>query len=270
MSLIETTDADLLRSEVETLRQILETHEQSSYEQARKLENALEELERSNRELDQFAYAASHDLRAPLRGISNLVSWLEEDHSSSLADEAKDYLRMMRVRVQRLETLIEGLLEFSRIGRVRGSTAETNVEEMVREVIDLLGPPEGIEVEVTSSLPSLRTEHVRLRQVFHNLLGNAFKYARLQVSVGVEKEGEFYRFHVSDDGEGIPQEYQDRIWGIFQRLESREEVQGTGIGLAMVKKIVEDQGGLAWVVSKPAEGATFYFHWPANSRETDS
>lgn len=270
MSPIQITETDRLRSEVETLRQILETHEQTSYEQAVKLEKALEELERSNRELDQFAYAASHDLRAPLRGISNLVTWLEEDHGESLNAEAKDYLRLMRSRVGRLETLIEGLLEFSRIGRVRSSMAETNVEEMVREVNDLLSPPEGIRIDIETPLPSLRTERLRLRQVFHNLLGNAVKYARSRVGVGAEKEGAFYRFHVSDDGEGIPREYQAKIWGIFQRLETREDVEGTGIGLAMVKKIVEDQGGRAWVVSKHGEGATFYFQWPANPREAQS
>lgn len=270
MSPIEIADTDRLRSEVETLRQILETHEKTSFEQARKLEKALEDLERSNRELDQFAYAASHDLRAPLRGISNLVTWLEEDHSESLDEEAKEYLRLMRSRVGRLEMLIEGLLEFSRIGRVRGSMAETNVEEMVREVTDMLGPAEGIAVEVETPLPSLRTERLRLRQVFHNLLTNAVKYARSRVKVGAEREGAYFRFHVSDDGEGIPEEYQTKIWGIFQRLETREEVEGTGIGLAMVKKIVEDQGGRAWVVSKPGEGATFYFQWPAASGGSES
>ncbi|HET7221374.1 MAG TPA: ATP-binding protein [Vicinamibacterales bacterium] len=223
-------------------------------------------LERSNKELDSFAYAASHDLRAPLRGIANLAQWIEEDllGSENLKSETREMLELMRVRMHRMEELIEGLLQYSRAGRVHHEPERVNVGELVGEVVDLLSPPETVVVLADRDMPTIRTERLLLQQVFMNLIGNALKHAAgadAAIEIGCKRVGPFYEFSVTDNGPGIAPEFHDRIWGIFQTLEARDRVEGAGIGLALVKKIVEAQGGRAWVESAPGAGATFRFLW---------
>jgi signal transduction histidine kinase len=223
-------------------------------------------LERSNRELDTFAYAASHDLRAPLRGIANLAQWIEEDllADGSIKDETRDMLELMRVRMHRMEGLIEGLLDYSRAGRSHQAPETINVGRVVRDAVDLLSPPDGVTIVIAPDLPSISTERVLLQQVFMNLIGNAIKHANrsdVVVEVSGRRVGPFYEFSVKDNGPGIAPDFQDRIWGIFQTLETRDRVEGAGIGLALVKKIVESKGGRAWVESGIGQGATFRFLW---------
>ena len=223
-------------------------------------------LERSNKELDSFAYAASHDLRAPLRGIANLAQWIEEDILAieGLKTDTRDMLELMRVRMHRMEGLIEGLLQYSRAGRVHQEPERVDVGELVRESVDLLSPPETVAVLVEADMPTIRTERLLLQQVFMNLIGNAIKHAAGgdgEIAIGWKRVGPFYEFSVTDNGPGIAPEFHDRIWGIFQTLEARDRVEGTGIGLALVKKIVEAQRGRAWVESAPGAGATFRFLW---------
>jgi PAS domain S-box-containing protein len=223
-------------------------------------------LERSNKELDSFAYAASHDLRAPLRGIANLAQWIEEDllASENLKGDTRDMLELMRVRMHRMEGLIEGLLQYSRAGRVHHDPERVNVGELVREVVDLLSPPEHVAILVERDMPTILTERLLLQQVFMNLIGNALKHAASEdgsIEIGCKRVGPFYEFSVKDNGPGIAPEFHDRIWGIFQTLETRDRVEGAGIGLALVKKIVEAQRGRAWVESAAGAGATFRFLW---------
>jgi PAS domain S-box-containing protein len=223
-------------------------------------------LERSNKELDSFAYAASHDLRAPLRGIANLAQWIEEDLASSgeLKAETGEMLELMRVRMHRMEGLIEGLLQYSRAGRVHQTPERVKVGALVREVVDLLGPPESVAIVIEPDLPTIETERLMLQQVFMNLIGNAVKHATgpgPRVEISARRVGPFYEFSVRDNGPGIAPEYHERIWGIFQTLEPRDRVEGAGIGLALVKKMVESQRGRAWVESAPGTGATFRFLW---------
>jgi light-regulated signal transduction histidine kinase (bacteriophytochrome) len=223
-------------------------------------------LERSNKELDSFAYAASHDLRAPLRGIANLAQWIEEDLAGSgdLKPDTREMLELMRVRMHRMEGLIEGLLHYSRAGRVHQTPERVDVGALVREVVDLLGPPAEIEIIVEPDLPTFETERLLLQQVFMNLIGNAIKHAtgsNPRIDITGRRVGPFYEFSVKDNGPGIAPEFHDRIWGIFQTLEARDRVEGAGIGLALVKKIVESQRGRAWVESAPGTGATFRFLW---------
>jgi PAS domain S-box-containing protein len=222
-------------------------------------------LERSNRELDAFAYAASHDLRAPLRGIANLSHWIEEDLQASLTEEARGMLSLMRSRTSRMEGLVEGLLQYSRAGRVRQPAVPVDTDALVREVVDLLAPPDSVTVAIGPALPTLVTERLPLQQVFLNLIGNAIKHAGrtdVRVDVSVRIADGVPVFSVSDDGAGIAPEYHERIWGIFQTLEARDKVEGTGIGLSLVKKIVESHGGQVGLVSAPGAGATFSFSWP--------
>ena len=220
-------------------------------------------LERSNRELDAFAYAASHDLRAPLRGIANLAQWIEEDLQGDLKEETREMLQLMRSRMHRMESLIEGILQYSRAGRSQAAPERVAVADLLHEVLDLLAPGPAARIELPADLPVVISERLPLQQVFMNLLSNALKYGgpAPSVMVSARDAGLFYEFSVSDDGPGIPPEFTDRIWGIFQTLEPRDKVEATGIGLALVKKLVEAQGGRAWVESKAGEGATFRFLW---------
>lgn len=223
-------------------------------------------LERSNRELDSFAYAASHDLRAPLRGIANLAQWIEEDllGTDQLKSETREMLELMRGRMHRMEHLIEGLLQYSRAGRVHQDPESINVGVLVRDVIDLLSPPASVSIAIAKDMPTIETERLLLQQVFMNLIGNAIKHANrddASVIVGWRRIGPYYEFSVSDNGPGIAPEFHDRIWGIFQTLEARDRVEGAGIGLALVKKLVEGQAGRVWLESIPGEGATFKFLW---------
>jgi PAS domain S-box-containing protein len=222
-------------------------------------------LEISNRELDSFAYAASHDLRAPLRGIANLAQWIEEDLASQgMREETREMLQLMRVRMHRMESLIEGLLEYSRAGRTRQRPERVDTARLVAEIVDLLSPPEEVVVSVAGDVPTFRTERLPLQQVLQNLISNAIKHARRddpQITIAARDAGDFYEFSVADNGAGIERRYHDRIWGIFQTLETRDKVEGTGIGLALVKKLVDSQGGRAWVESEPGRGATFKFFW---------
>jgi signal transduction histidine kinase len=251
-------------------KEALRLSEEHLRRRAEELARLATALERSNRELDAFAYAASHDLRAPLRGIANLAQWIEEDLTGQklLSDDTAQMLQLMRSRMHRMEGLIEGLLEYSRAGRVHHKPESVDVGRLVREVVDLLAPPEPVQVVVGPGLPTLRTERLPLQQIFMNLISNGVKHAKRDdavVEVSVRENGSFYEFTVSDNGIGIPAEFQGRIWGIFQTLEARDKVEGTGIGLALVKKLVESAGGRVWVESKPGEGAAFKFAWPRST-----
>jgi len=223
-------------------------------------------LERSNRELNQFAYVASHDLKTPLRGIANLAQWIEEDLGEAMTDGAREHIRVLLSRVQRMGSLIDGILAYARAGRVEGQREAIDVGQMVQEVRDLLSPPSGLfAVSVTSHLPRVTAVRTPFQQVWMNLLGNAFKHARregAEVRIGAIDRGADWEFWVADNGPGIAPQYHQRVFGIFQTLASRDKLEGTGIGLATVKKLVESAGGRVWVESQPGQGATFRFTWP--------
>jgi signal transduction histidine kinase len=222
-------------------------------------------LEKSNHDLDQFAYVTSHDLRAPLRGISNLSQWVEEDIADHLTDKSREFLHLLRGRVRRLEDLIQGVLDYSRAGRVADPVTDVDVGKLVRECVDMLAPPQGTQVQVDANLPLLRTTRVPLQQVFMNLIGNALKYnpkPEARVQIGAEPVGDGWEFYVRDNGPGIAPRYHAQIWGMFQTLQSRDRIESTGMGLAIVRKIVEAHGGRAWIDPPQGEGSTFRFTWP--------
>jgi signal transduction histidine kinase len=223
-------------------------------------------LERSNTELDQFAYVASHDLKAPLRGIANLAQWIEEDLPGEAPAEVKEHLELLKGRAHRMEGLIDGILQYSRAGRVRSAFEDVDTRALVKEVVDLLDPPDTLEIEIASELPTLHAERLPLQQVFMNLLGNSIKYVGRpdgRIRVEAEMAHGTYEFSVTDNGPGIAPGYHERSFGIFQTLEARDKVDGTGIGLSLVKKIVEHRGGRVWVESDEGAGATFRFTWPS-------
>ena len=222
-------------------------------------------LRKRNLELDQFAYVVSHDLKAPLRAIANLSSWIEEDLSDSMTEDTVHQMNLLRGRVHRMEGLIEGLLQYSRVGRIQVASETVKVEKLLAEIIDSLAPPSGFEVKVEPGMPTFVTERLSLQQVFANLISNAIKHNRSEsghVKISVKELEDFYEFSVADDGPGIAPQYHDKVFVIFQTLEARDKVENTGIGLSLVKKIVEGQGGSISLESAEGEGATFGFTWP--------
>ena len=233
------------------------------------LTNALESLEQRNQELDQFAYVTSHDLKAPLRAIANLATWIEEDLGDRLPEENKKQFELLKNRVHRMEGLINGLLEYSRIGRSRQPVETVDVGALVAEITDSLSPPDGFTVEIKSDMPVLRTKRVLLSQVLSNLINNAIKHHHRkdgQVQVSARDLGDFYEFIVADDGPGIDPAYHRKIFTIFQTLRPRDDLESTGIGLSLVQKTVAAEGGKIMLESEADQGAIFRFTWPKEPR----
>jgi PAS domain S-box-containing protein len=225
------------------------------------------ELEKSNRELDQFAYSASHDLKAPLRAVHNLAQWVIEDAGPLLPDASKEHLDLMLERIARMEGLLTDLLAYSRVGRVQHEPEPVDLGNLVRGVIELLAPPPDFRFLV-GQLPTLLVERAPLEQVFRNLIGNAVKHhdrGAGRIEVGVQDRGDYLEFFVRDDGPGIAPEYHQQVFQMFQTLRPRDEVEGSGMGLALVKKIVENQRGHVMLDSAPGQGATFRFTWRKDS-----
>lgn len=229
----------------------------------------IEALERTNAELDQFAYAASHDLRAPLRGIANLAGWIEEDLGAIAPKKVRDHIAMLKSRTARMDRLIHGLLDLARVGRARQKPERVDVTELLHETIDLLSPPPQSRILIIGSMPTLYSERYALQQVLLNLIGNALQHAgRTDVVVRItslEREDEV-ELSIADDGVGIPPELQAQCWEVFQTLKSRDVVDTPGIGLAIVKKQVEANEGRAWFVPRPKTGVDVRFTWRKRAR----
>jgi len=232
-----------------------------------KLAASVEELQRSNAELEQFAYVASHDLKAPLRGIDNLATWIEEDMAEVMNDESREHMGLLRGRVRRLEALLSDLLAYSRVGRVKTEIAMVDMDELIDEVFDLNRPGDGYKLEKAGAMPVFATARVPMEQLLRNLFSNALKHHDRDsgvITVAVANRGDCYEFSVRDDGPGIPVDLQDRIFGMFQTLQSRDAVEGSGMGLAIVKKLIESLGCWIKVESDPEQGrgTCFRFTWP--------
>ena len=231
----------------------------------RALEQKSEELERSNRDLEQFAYVASHDLKAPLRAIEILVEWLQEDLTTFEGGEVQQNLALLKQRTARLHRLLDDLMAYSRAARKPGEIHEVDTRLLTTDLFTLLAPPASMRTEASTSLPLIRAHQAPLEQVLRNLINNAIKHHPTKdgrVRVYAQDKGDELLFAVEDDGTGIPQEYAEKVFQMFQTLQPRDDMEGSGMGLAIVKRIVEWQGGRIWFHGGPGGcGTVFKFTW---------
>lgn len=227
------------------------------------------ELEAANQDLAEFAYVVSHDLKAPLRGVSLLSEWLAQDYASRLGPEGVALFGKLRHRVQEMHALVDGVLAYTRIGHAAEDEVEVDLRQVVHQVIQSLACPAGIQFEVPSNLPVVRSRPQQLTQVFQNLLDNAVKFLGRPegtITVQARRQTAGWEFAVSDNGPGIPPRHHARIFLIFQRLDPRPDIPGTGIGLSLVKRTIETRGGRITVESAEGAGTTFRFTWPDEPR----
>lgn len=252
-----TQDLRLRQSDLETARYHLEAR------------NA--ELEEANKELDQFAFVASHDLKAPLRGIIQLSGWIKEDIQDQLTPETAEYMRLLQSRTQRLECLLDDLLSYSRAGRKNGEIRTFNVQQRVAELFQLLSPPLGFQLLCHDEIGDITTFSTPFDLVIRNLMGNAIKHhdrAEGMIWVHAWEADSRYHFSVQDDGPGVPPEYHAKVFELFHTLRPRDEVEGTGLGLSIIKKILERYECEFRLESDGVRGTCFTFTWPTPSQIT--
>jgi light-regulated signal transduction histidine kinase (bacteriophytochrome) len=245
----------------------------ASLEQAHRLEaERAAELERSNRELEAFSYTISHDLRAPLRHLDGYARILQEDAGEQLAPELRAYLDTISDSSRRMGMLIDDLLAFSRLGRKPVTRTHVDIADLTRRAYDEVGGSRAPASFDVGELPDAHADPVLLRQAWVNLLSNALKYsapkgAQARIEVTGERRGPVNVYRFSDNGVGFDMRYADKLFGVFQRMHSQEEFEGTGVGLAIVRQIVERHGGRVHADAEPGRGATFTLELPAEETE---
>jgi PAS domain S-box-containing protein len=253
-----TEDITLQRQADEVLRQAHDQLEELVHSRT-------EELQQTNRELTSLVYAVTHDLKAPLRGMSRLADWLAEDHAAALGAEGGALIVKLQARVRQLHALIDGILAYSRIGRTSEPNLPVDLNVVISEISRLIDPPAAFSIRVPESLPTVSGVPHQLHQLFQNLIENAMKFMDKPqgwVHVSCRRHGPAWEFSVADNGPGIPERFHSKVFDLFQRLETRPDRNGTGIGLTLVKRIVETRGGIIAIASEEGHGTTFRFTWP--------
>ncbi|MBD3287038.1 GHKL domain-containing protein [candidate division WOR-3 bacterium] len=222
-------------------------------------------LEKSNQELEDFVYIVSHDLKAPLRAIIGFAEFLKEDYADRLDKQGQDYVRRMVESAERMQQLINDLLELSRIGRYKNPYVEINAGELALKAVEFINPPDDVKIDIADDMPDIFCDEVRMQQVLANLITNAMKYndkekKKIEIAWIPNEDEDLDEFTISDNGIGIEAKHLERIFKIFQRLHTRDEYGGgTGVGLNIVKKIIEQHGGTIWVESEVGKGTCFHF-----------
>ena len=236
-------------------------------------EQLLEKLNKVEQEFKDFAYIISHDMKAPLRAVKALTEWLAADYADKFDDEGKEQLKLLISRVGRMHNLIDGALQYSRIGRVTEEPEQIDLNELLTEAIETVDPPANIHITIENQLPVIVSESTRIKQVFENLLSNAVRFMDKpegKVMVSCTEEDDCWKFSVSDNGPGIEETNFERVFKIFQTLQPKDQLETTGVGLTLVKKIVELYGGRVWIESKVGEGSTFFFTLPKQTTAVTS
>lgn len=256
---IDVSDRKKAQKEIEELNQDLE----------KKVYERTEQLESVNKEMESFSYSVSHDLRAPLRAINGYAKILEEDYGKTLDEEANRLLSTIRYNAQRMGTLIDDLLAFSRLGRKELNKTELDIQELVEGAISELNKTIEHKAEIKiEKLNNSKGDYALINQAFYNLIANAVKYSSKKfnpiVKISSELKDDEVIYCISDNGAGFDMKYVGKLFGVFQRLHSTEEFEGTGVGLAIVQRIINKHGGKVWAEAKINEGASFYFSLPLN------
>ncbi len=229
------------------------------------LEATINELQRANKELQEFAYITAHDLKTPLRGIGTLANWLSTDYADKFDEEGQEQVKMLAERAKRVDKLVDSLLRYSNAGHDKEENEQMDLNTALPEIICEIEPPENIEITVENKLPVLMCQNTNISQIFQNIISNAIKYIdkeKGQIKVGCIEDGGFWKFSIADNGPGIDHKYYKKIFKIFQTLSPPDKTESTGIGLSVAKKLVKLNGGRIWVESKLGEGSTFFFTLP--------
>jgi len=237
----------------------------------RELESSVRELSRANKQLEEFAHIAAHDLKRPLRGIGTLADWLARDYADKFDDAGKEQVKLLTVRAKQMSVLIDSIQQYSMLGRNIQKKQQADLNEVLSEVISIIAPPGNIEITVEDELPVLMCEKTHIIQIFQNLLSNAIKHMDKpegQIKVNCAEEEYLWKFSVTDNGPGIHHRYSEKIFEIFQTLSPRNEIESTGIGLSIVNKLVELNNGKVWVESDIGQGSTFFFTLPKQDFDT--
>jgi signal transduction histidine kinase len=224
-------------------------------------------LRRQRDELDQFAHIVSHDLKAPLRGIDNVVTWIEEDHSFALPPRVNEYLDLIKGRIIRAENLLKGILTYARLSKEEKEIEVVDLNILLGEIQEDIPKKSGVQLVIAPGFPVLSTQRIPLIQIFSNLISNAYKYHDKTdgfIKVYYRELAEIYEFYVEDNGPGIEKVYHDKIFVIFQTLQARDSFESTGVGLSIVKKILDDRGYKIKLMSEMGRGSIFSFTWPKN------
>ena len=233
---------------------------------AKVLSENIELLKSKNNELDQFAHIVSHDLKAPLRGIANVISWIEEDHTQEISPKVNDYLQIIKGRLARSENLIAGILSYARVGKVEHQKEDIDLNHLIHDVCETLALKPSTLI-IQQPLPFIHAERLPLFQIFSNLISNAVKHndkKNGRIKIYHTEESSHYEFYVEDNGPGISKNYHAKIFIIFQTLQERDSVESTGVGLAIVKKILDARKEKIKLTSAPGLGSVFSFTWTKN------
>jgi len=267
---------DMVKERTEKLEQINEKlkEEIDERKQAQQSQAALiRTVDGINKDLRDFASIVSHDLKAPLRGIKSLATWILDDLGNKLGEEVTEQMHLLLDRVELMHHLIDGVLKYSRAGRTEGEPVRVDLNEFVPEAIDMLDAPDNITITVQDDMPVIDCQETQLMQLFQNLLSNAIKYmdkTQGRIQLGCIEENGFWKFSIADNGPGIEERHFDRIFKMFQSLSVTEDFRGTGVGLTVARKIVELHGGSIWVESEVGEGSTFFFTLPRQETGVDN
>ncbi len=232
------------------------------------IEEKSSELQKSNNRLKEFAYIVSHDLKAPLRGIRNIASWIREDSGETLNEEGNGHLKLMDKQIVKMENLIIAILEYSKTGSAKASIEWINLDELIKDVIETVEIDSRTNFKINAHIPKIQGARIVISQVLQNLLTNSIKHndkSIREVEIEVNSNGDFFQFMVADNGPGIDEKDHSRIFDLFQTLREESTFESTGIGLPVAKKMVEEAGGNMWLESAPGKGSRFYFSLPMNS-----
>jgi len=259
-------------AELASANKVLESEitERKNAEQAlallnKDLESTISELQRTNTELQEFAYITAHDLKTPLRGIGTLADWLSTDYADKFDEEGQKQVKMLAKKAKRADKLVDSILQYTNAGHDKEEQEQMDLNTALPEIICEIEPPGNIEITIDNKLPVLMCQKTHISQVFQNLLSNAIKHMdkdKGRINIGCIEDDGFWKFSIADNGPGIDNKYYKKIFKIFQTLSPTDETESTGIGLSVAKKIVELNGGRIWVESNPGQGSTFFFTLP--------